>query len=230
MSLTETTINKKELKKIRQDIFKFSQNPKKVNIVAVTKTFSFSAIESAHKNKIYNIGENKIQELEKKTQEKQSLKNLKIHFIGKLQKNKIKKAVKLCDYIHSADSIKTIDRINQQAKKIEKKQKIYLQINTGKDEKKQGFLPKETEEACQTISKYKNISIEGIMTILPQKITEKKTNELYAQTKKIQKKIQRKYFKKCKKLSMGMSADYKAALVCGATEIRIGTKLYGPRK
>ena len=230
MSLRETTINTKELEKIRQDVFKFSQNPQKVNIVAVTKTFSFSAIKSAHKNKIYNIGENKIQELEKKTQKIKGLKNLKTHFIGRLQKNKIKKAVKLCDYIHSADSLKTIQRINQQAKKIEKKQKIYLQINAGEDEKKQGFLPKEIDSACQTALEHHNILIEGIMTILPQQITKEKTKKLYTKTKKIQTKIQKKYFKKCKRLSMGMSADYKEALECGATEIRIGTKLYGSRK
>ena len=227
MFLTQATLNKAELHKIVLNISLKSPHPEKVTIIAVTKTFSHSAIQEAFDNKVYNIGENKIQELENKIKNKIIPEKLKIHFIGKLQSNKAKKAVLFCDYIQTVDSIKLAQKINNYAKKISKKQNIYIQINIGNDSKKQGLLG-ENDDIYSQISLLKNIKVVGLMTILP-KVDKNKTKELFMEMKELQEKIQKEYFKDCKEISMGMSGDYNIALECGATNIRIGTKLYGKR-
>lgn len=230
MSLSKGTINKEELNEIKECIIREAHNPQKTNIIAVTKTFSFTAIESAHKNNIYNVGENKIQEIEKKITNKTIPSKTKIHFIGRLQRNKVKKAVKLCDYIQSVNTIKLLEKINKESKKIQKKQKIYLQINIGKDSTKQGFFKEEVKKLEKNFLKYENIQIKGIMGMLPKNISRKKTMKLYLAIAEIQKKIKKKHIPTCTELSIGMSNDYKLALQAGATQIRIGTKLYGKRK
>ena len=230
MSLYEREINQEALKEIQTNIQKKSPYPEKVIIIAVTKNLSFKSIEQATNNKINHIGENKIQELKEKTTNKEKPKNLKIHFIGHLQTNKAKKAIELCDYIQSVDSTRLAKTINKQAKKLSKIQKIYLQINIGKDSNKQGFHTKDLAAGCQEILHLKNIEVAGIMTILPQNISHQQTKALYLKTKQTQVKVKKKYFSKCNQLSMGMSEDYETALECGATNIRIGTKLYGKRK
>ena len=229
MSLLGGQVNKKQLKKINEEIFKISNVTQKIKIIAVTKNHPFSSILSAYENQIFDIGENKIQELELKIKNQAVPKEISIHFIGRLQTNKVKKAVKLCDYIQSANSFRLIKKINKEAQKINKIQKIYLQVNIGEDEKKQGFKKEEVFKKAKEFLDYKNIKIKGLMTILPKGLSKEQKRDLYSKTYKTQQKIQKQYFKDCLNLSMGMSDDYKEALKEGATEIRIGTKLYGKR-
>ena len=217
-------------KKIGKEIKEFSPFPQKVKIIAVTKTLPYEAIKEAYQEKIYNIGENQVNEAIKKIENKKAFKKGRIHLIGHLQTNKVKKAVKLFDYIQSVDTIKVAKKINIEAKQIKKKQKIYLQINIGEDPKKYGFLKKNIIEACQIIVEMKNIEVKGIMTILPLNTNKEKTTKLYKQTSKICKKIQKEHIQTCIETSMGMSGDYRQAICCGATNLRIGTKLYGKRK
>tara|TARA_B100000965_G_scaffold8180_1_gene6355 strand:+ start:30497 stop:31177 length:681 start_codon:yes stop_codon:yes gene_type:complete len=226
--LTEQ-LNQIELKKILENIKKNSLYPQKVQIIAVTKTLSYEAIKAAYKNNILNVGESKIQEIEKKTQKKEKLKNLKIHLIGHLQRNKAKKAVLLCDYIQSVDSIKIAEKINKEASLINKIQKIYLQINIGEDDQKHGFSVSQIFSKCDQITQMSNLQVVGIMTILPQAISEQKIKKLFLKTKQIKDKIEKTVCTTCTELSMGMSGDYKIALKMGATNIRIGTRLYGKR-
>ena len=228
-ALRPAQINHKALKTIKQDIQNLSPHPNKVKIIAVTKTFTCTAIQEAESFGIYNIGENKIQETEKKLLNKKINKRTNLHFIGTLQSNKIKKAIKIYRVIQSVDSIVKAEKINKAATQINKKQQTYLQINIGKDDKKRGFTKENIYESCKKIKKLKNISINGIMTILPQNIKEKTIKKLYLETKKIQEKILTNHFITCTETSMGMSGDYQIALVCGATYIRIGTRLFGKR-
>ncbi len=225
MSLRDAAVNKKALQEIKKNIKK-----KKIRIIAATKTLSFKAILSAHNNKILNIGESKIQETIQKFKNKTKPKGLTTHLIGHLQTNKTKKAVKFFDYIQSIDTLNLAQKINKEAEKMHKIQKGYLQINIGKDPHKHGFSLQEINSACKQIQQMKNIQIKGIMTILPQGKTETETKKLYLQTKEIQEEIRQTYFKKCINLSMGMSKDYRLAIESGATEIRIGTKLFGKRE
>jgi hypothetical protein len=226
----EALLNKEELKKIFQSIEKQSPYSKRVKIIVVTKKQPYQAIEEAYRAGIKNIGENQIQELENKIKNKKLPIDLKIHLIGHLQTNKTKKAVKMCDYIQTVDSIKIAEKINKEAKKIKKKQKIYLQINIGEDPQKYGFFKKNIMEACQKIVQMENVEVRGIMTILPFSISKEKTTKLYKQTSKTCGLIKEKHIQTCTEISMGMSRDYRRAISCGATNLRIGTKLYGRRK
>ena len=207
---------------------KLAKTISKEKIIAVTKTQPIEAVSLALKNKIYKIGENKIQEAEKKFANFRDRKKIELHLIGDLQTNKVKKAVTLFDTIQTAGRIKTIDKIDKEAGKINKKQKIYLQINISRDPLKKGIKEEEIIKFTNHIKIKKNIILIGIMTILKKGIDNKQTKTYYKQTKKIQEKI-KKTIPTCKQTSMGMSGDYKIALSQGATEIRIGTALFGER-
>ena len=154
---------------------------------------------------------------------------MKLHLIGSLQKNKVRKAVKIYDYIQTVDSIALAKKINKIAQEENKTQKIFLQINIGNLENRRGFLTKEIETAASTINLYKNISIEGVMIIPPLTDNKKKYLNYFKKAKDIQIKIKTK-IKTCKNLSMGMTNDYVDAIKEGATHIRIGTALFGARK
>ena len=151
-----------------------------------------------------------------------------LHLIGHLQKNKVRKAVKIYDYIQTVDSLSLAKKINKIAEEENKVQKIFLQINIGNIENRHGFLTKEIEIAANTINLYKNISIEGVMIIPPLTDNKKKYLNYFKKAKEIQTKIKTK-IKTCTNLSMGMTNDYVDAIREGATHIRIGTALFGSR-
>ena len=219
-------INKKELDNI---ILEIKAQEKKTKIIAVTKTLSIDAVDSAIENNIYTIGENRVDEVEKKYKGYVNRKKIELHLIGHLQSNKTKKAVNLFDVIQTADSEKIIKKIDACAANKNKKQKIFIQINIGKDKNKFGFSEDFYEKVLKKIQHLKNIEITGVMTILPQNLNQKQRKALYSKIKKIQQKIQKKYYPSCLLTSMGMSSDYEDAVSEGSSYIRIGTKLYGKR-
>ena len=227
--LTETEINCKNLKIIQKNIIKHSPHPHKVKITAVTKTFSYAAIVSAENKKIFNIGESKIQETEKKLQGKKLNKNTKIHLIGHLQRNKASLAVKLFDVIESVDSIRLLNKINNQAEKTNKKQQVFLQINITKAPTQTGFKEKEINKAAVEAKKLQNIQMAGIMSIGTNTNNKKTIIKNFIKAKIIQKNIQKKIDKGCTQLSLGMSQDYILALQAGATNLRLGTILFKDR-
>ena len=227
----DSPINIQELEKIKKIITQYSPFLQKTKIIAVTKTKSIEAIKTAIENKLLIIGENQVQEAEKKLKDHDHIKEkIEIHLIGHLQSNKAKKAVSFFDVIQTVDSIKILNKINTQAEKIKKQQKIYLQINIGKDENKYGFSDTEALAVCSKIKEYKNIFLKGIMTILPQGKSKAENKKLFIQTLKLQKEIQKKYVPLCTDTSMGMSGDYTEAIKAGATHIRIGSALFGKRQ
>ena len=227
----DSPINIQELEKIKKTITQHSPFLQKTKIIAVTKTRPVEAIKTAIENKLLIIGENQVQEAEKKLEDYDHIKEkIEIHLIGHLQSNKAKKAVSFFDVIQTVDSIKILNKINTQAEKIKKKQKIYLQINIGKDENKYGFSDTEALAVCSKIKEYKNIFLKGIMTILPQGKSKAENKKLFIQTLKLQKEIQKKYVPLCTDTSMGMSGDYTEAIKAGATHIRIGSALFGKRQ
>ena len=213
----------KILKKI-EEIKTNKTKAKKIHLIAVTKNQPLIKIKSAIENGIYMVGENKVQEAEKKYNKIEE--KIEKHFIGHLQRNKVKKAIKIFDVIQTVDTPKLINKINKIAKELRVTQKIMLQINTGKDEKKYGFETEEIYNYIEEFKKLKNVIIIGIMTIAPKIKDKKKLINIFKTTKEIQKEIQ-KEIKECKYLSMGMSEDYVEAIKAGATHIRIGTAIFG---
>tara|TARA_B100000282_G_C31546657_1_gene405523 strand:- start:1 stop:663 length:663 start_codon:yes stop_codon:yes gene_type:complete len=190
-------------------------------IIAVSKTFSenkiYPLIEYGHND----FGENKVQEaMDKWVEIKKKVKDLNLHMIGKLQKNKVKQAVKIFDYIHSVDSIKLAKKISDEQKKIEKNIKIFIQINIGEENQKSGVNLSDFEKLYDYCKNELKLDVIGLMCIPPNSDNPEK---YFSQMFEIKKKFN------LKDLSMGMSSDYLLAMKYGSTYVRIGSRIFGAR-
>ena len=221
-------VSKTNLDKVLKNIQKYSPHPSKVKIIAVTKGFPYNAIISAISNKIDNIGENRVQEFFNK-KEKVANQKITTHLIGHLQSNKIKQAVQIFNIIQTVDSLNLAKKLNKHLTRINKKKRIFIQINIGKDRNKFGFLPEQVFSQIEEIEKMSNLIISGTMTVLPYLEEAPKTEQLFAKMRTTSNKIKTKISPSCSAISMGMSRDYIYALKQGSTHIRIGTLLYGTR-
>ena len=168
-----------------------------------------------------HFGENKIQEaLEKWPKIKENFPNIKLHMLGKIQSNKVKFLLPLFDYLHSLDSLKIAEKISLEEKKKNKKLKIFIQINIGNETQKSGINIEDLEQFYLTCVNEFNLNIVGLMCLPPSSSDPTKYFKLL---KEISFKIN------LKELSMGMSNDYLDAAKCGATYLRIGSKIFGER-
>ena len=222
-------IKKNTLKEVYKNIGKaLNKRPKdNVTIIAVTKGFSFHAILEAQKKGLCNIGESRVQETEQKQHAIAG--KTTTHFIGRLQRNKVKKAIKLYDVIQTVHSIELAKKINKICLQQKQKQKIYLQINIGLDKNKQGFTSTNIIEAAKKIDDFQGVQICGVMMIPPYQEINDQYRDFHKKTKNIQLELYDKGIKNCTSVSMGMSRDYKIAIEEGATHIRLGTMLFGER-
>ena len=192
-----------------------------LNIIAVSKTFTFDEIEPLINSGHVHYGENKVQEaLEKWGNKKDSFKDLKLHMIGKLQTNKVKYAVSLFDYIHSLDSIKLAEKISIEQKKINRNLKIFIQVNLGNEDQKSGIDKENLKNFYEKCTKEFQLNIIGLMCLPPQDAA---VRPYFSDMEKLNK------FIGLKDLSIGMSSDYLDAIDCGATFVRIGSKIFGNR-
>ena len=207
------------LLRIKEEInLKESLNTK---IIAVTKTFTEENVLPLVKFGHVDFGENKVQEaLSKWTKIKDDYKKVKLHMIGKLQTNKVKTAVKIFDYIHSVDSYKLAKKISIEQKKINKDLKLFIQINIGSENQKNGIEINEVENFLKICTKDLNLCIIGIMCIPP---NDSETEKYFSEMFEIKKKLS------LDDLSMGMSNDYMSAIKFGSTFVRIGSKIFGQR-
>ena len=189
-------------------------------IIAVSKTFRIEKILPLIEHGHRDFGENKVQEaLDKWYEIKQKRPDIKIHLIGKLQTNKVKFAVKLFDFIHSVDSRKLAKKISEEQSKINKKIKIFIQVNIGDENQKSGIDKNSLNELisyCKDI----NLNVIGLMCIPP-------LNDDPSKYFKEMKELNRKYG--FNELSMGMSSDYLKAIEYEASFVRIGSNIFGLR-
>ena len=217
------TITQK-LKKLQASL---PQN-KKIKLVVVTKTRASKEIEEAISAGAVSIGENKVQEAEKKFPNINNLKNVEKRLIGNLQSNKTNKAVKLFDVIDTVDTEKIAKKISNAAKKINKIQRVLVQINSSGEKAKAGFLLGEKDK-IQRCAENKNIKIEGLMTMGPNTKNKKEIEKAFKKTKELFDSLNKSEFLEMKTLSMGMSGDYQIAIQQGSTDIRLGTAIFGER-
>ena len=215
--------------RIQNAAFKSGRNPSNITIISVTKSFPPGIWDIALQHHLSIIGESRIQEAEKKNKKFTNRKKIELHLIGHLQSNKARKAIQLFDVIQTVDSLKLANRINIISNQEEKKQKIFLQVNTGGDLNKHGFSQQEIVRAANEIAEMKNISLIGIMTIPPNNISVENLQSIYKVTRKIRDTVQKSIEICCNNLSMGMSNDYEIAIAEGATHIRLGKALFGER-
>jgi len=200
-----------------------------ITVIAVTKAFPVSLMNSAYEAGFSVLGESRVQETEKKLPKFKYLEQSELHLIGHLQSNKVKKAVEIYDVIQSVDSIKIAGKINRIAAFAGKNQKVFLQVNTGDDPAKYGFLKDDALAALSTIIELENISLLGIMVVAPLTNDEKNLRKVFSETRMLRDKIRDKFCPTCKMLSMGMSGDFSIAIEEGATHVRIGSALFGER-
>ncbi len=202
---------------INKELIAINSNTK---IIAVSKTFSIDHIRPAIEHGHIHFGENKVQEaVEKWTKVKEKNNSLKLHLIGKLQTNKVKFCLPLFDFIHSLDSIKLADKIANEQIKKNFKPKIFIQINIGNEDQKNGVSLNEFEVFFEKTKDF-NLDVIGLMCIPPFV----KDTEIY-----FKKMVQIKDKTNLKELSMGMSNDYIEAAKNSATYVRIGSKIFGAR-
>ena len=189
-------------------------------IIAVSKTFKIDKILPLIEYGHNNFGENKVQEaIEKWTEIKKINSKIKLHMIGKLQTNKVKFAVKLFDYIHSVDNEKLAKKIAEEQNKINKKIKIFLQVNIGDEKQKSGINVKELNHLV-TYCKEIGLDLLGLMCIPPINID---PENYFSEMKRLNQALG------FTELSMGMSSDYLKAAIYESTYIRVGSSIFGQR-
>ena len=196
--------------------------------MVVTKTRTPKEIKEAISAGALSIGENRVQEAEKKFSNIINLKNIEKRLIGNLQSNKVNKAVSLFDVIDTVDTEKIAKKISNAAKKINKIQRVLVQINSSGEKAKSGFMLGEKDK-IQKCAENKNIKIEGLMTMGPNTKNKKEIERAFKKTKELFDFLNKSDNLEMKTLSMGMSGDYKVAIEQGSTDIRVGSAIFGPR-
>ena len=203
------------------EIINRKQLKTKPEIVVVSKTFPLENIMPLLEYGHIHYGENKIQEADDKWSEiKKNYKNLQLHMVGKLQTNKVKKALVLFDYIHSLDNKKLAVKLSQYQKELDKKVKLFIQVNVGNENQKSGIPSEELNDFFNYCSKDLSLNIIGLMCLPPMNSNSGdyfKILKLHADKLNL------------KELSMGMSSDFQDAILNGATFLRLGSIILGER-
>ena len=189
-------------------------------IIAVSKTFKIDKISPLIDHGHIDFGENKVQEaIEKWTEIKKINSKIKLHMIGKLQTNKVKFAIKLFDYIHSVDSEKLAKKIADEQTKINKKIKIFLQVNIGDESQKSGINKKEVKQLASYCNEI-GLDLVGLMCIPPANIN---PENYFDEMNRLNKDLG------FTELSMGMSSDFLLATKYLSTYLRVGSSIFGQR-
>lgn len=227
-------IIKENYKEILDNIKKYSKNPEKVRVVAASKYVDFEDIKILADSGIKICGENRVQALRDK-REALSLENkencVTWHFIGNLQKNKIKYIIDYIDLIQSIHSFSLLEELNKRAIKANRVVDVLLEVNISGEESKHGFSTEDVINLADQIKELKNIKVKGLMTMAPFTDNEEVVRSVFKGLRIAKDKLNDLYFDgELVELSMGMSNDYKIALEEGATIIRVGSKLFETRR
>jgi len=199
-----------------------TQNDIPAQIVCVSKTFPLSKLLPLVNFGHYHFGENKVQEAEEKWSElKKSNENLKLHMVGRLQTNKVKKAVQIFDFIHSVDSQKLADNLKKREEEINRKLSYFIQINLGNESQKGGVKREEAESFVIYCKNELKINVIGLMAIPPYN---EKPEKYFSEISVLNSSLNLEH------LSLGMSNDYNLAIKYKSTFVRIGSAILGERK
>lgn len=198
--------------------------PQNITLIAVSKKKPVEFIEEAYNSGHRDFGENYVQDAIPKIIKLKHLKDIKWHFIGHLQSNKIKRAVQYFDMIQSIDSKKLANKLNNACADQNKKMRVLIEVNIGSEENKSGVSKEKLLELLDFIKSLNNIKLMGLMCIPP---FDENPIPYFGEMKNIYNEYKQKY--KLTTLSMGMSDDYKEAIENGANMIRVGRRIFGER-
>ncbi|MBN1176864.1 MAG: YggS family pyridoxal phosphate-dependent enzyme [Dehalococcoidales bacterium] len=203
--------------------------PAGVQLLAAAKTRDPREILEAVDAGVRTVGENYVQEAEKAFQAVGS--KVEWHFIGHLQKNKVKKAVEIFDMIETVDSVELAAEIDKRCAAAGKTMPVLIEVNSGREAQKAGVYPEDVERLIQGIATFKNIRVVGLMTMGPLGGQPEDSRPCFKETKKVFERIRESDLPdvEMKYLSMGMTDSYKIALEEGANIVRIGSRIFGER-
>ena len=214
--------------RISKKCLESSRDPGEIKIIAVSKNFGINEINSAFNEGLRDFGENRAQELIPKFEELGN--KINWHFIGHLQRNKVRFAVKAAEYIHSVDSLLIASEINRLAGMNDKVQKILLQMKTSDEETKSGIeYESELLDIAGYCREFKNVDLVGLMTIAPFTDDIEKIKSSFRYLRNLRNELNEKGFSGINELSMGMTLDFETAIEEGATMLRIGSAIFGER-
>lgn len=214
---------------IAENIQKFkAEIPEEVTLVAISKTKPENDILEAYDAGQRNFGENKIQEMTEKWEKLP--KDIKWHMVGHVQRNKVKYMAEYVDLIHAVDSLKLLKEIDKQAKKYDRVISCLLQIKIAEEDTKYGIDVEEAESILQSdsYSKMTHVKVVGLMGMATFTEKEEKIKQEFSFLKTTFEKLKSQY-NSFSTLSMGMSGDYRIAIDCGSTMIRVGSSIFGER-
>jgi pyridoxal phosphate enzyme (YggS family) len=196
--------------------------PDEVVIVAVSKTFPATLVAEACRSGLTDIGENRVQEAAGKIPQMEALgSHPRWHLVGHLQTNKVKTALGLFDIIHSVDSLRLAEAISRQA---ETPAPVLLEVNVGGEASKFGFTPAEAGRAAKQMARLPGLSVQGLMTVAPLSADPEEVRPVFRELRHLRDALGLRH------LSMGMTDDFEVAIEEGATMVRIGRAIFGPRE
>ena len=206
------------------------RDPKEISLCAATKMNDAENVRLAISGGVDCCGENRVQELVKK-QAENAYDGAPVHFIGHLQTNKVKQVVGKVDLIQSVDSLRLLEAIQQEAAKQNITQNILLEVNIGNEASKSGFSLSQIHTVCEKMNEYPNICMKGLMAIPPICQNSGENRKFFQEMYNLSVDITAKKYDNVwvDILSMGMSDDFRDAIACGSTMIRVGTAIFGPR-
>ncbi len=206
---------------------KAGRSTSEIGLIAVSKSQSAEAVREAFDAGQLVFGENRAQELIAKVPLLPS--STHWHFIGHLQKNKVRKVLPLVDLIHGVDSVELASDIDRIAAELGLFPRILLEVNVASETSKFGFTPEAARREAPRLLSFPRVQLEGLMTIAPIVDTADKARPFFAQLRRLRDRIASENRVDLPTLSMGMSGDFEAAIKEGATLVRVGTAIFGPR-
>jgi PLP dependent protein len=212
--------------RISQAIQKSGRDPDSVRLIAVSKQVDIAQIEEARTAGAVIFGENKVQDAVPKV-DQIGTDGISWHFIGHLQKNKVKFLDERFDLIHSVDSLELAEKIAKQCQSENRVQRVLLQVNVAGETAKFGMEPGELEKQLMAFSSLKGIQVEGLMTIPPYDPDPENSRRHFSRLRELRDQCEKRL--SLPELSMGMSNDFEVAIEEGATLVRVGTAIFGAR-
>lgn len=198
-----------------------------VELIAVSKTFSSDDIREAVRSGQVHFGESKLQEAEPKIAELPG--SLQWHFIGRVQRNKVRKLLNLFDVIHAVDSLRLASYANEVARELGLFPTVFLQVNIGRELSKGGFEWDELHDAMDQILKLDRLGITGLMCIPPPVADPESARVWFSKLRETRDDLELEFGVRLPSLSMGMSGDFEVAIEEGSTHVRVGSAIFGKR-
>jgi pyridoxal phosphate enzyme (YggS family) len=212
---------------ITQAAAKAGRDVKDVELVAITKTHPAEKVREAVEAGQTLFGESRVQEARAKIPELSS--NIRWHFVGHLQKNKVRQALPLFEMIHSVDSLALAQDVNRIAEEEGLYRRVLLEVNVAGEGSKFGFAPDKLREQMEALLALPRLSIEGLMCVPPLTVESEGSRKFFVEVRELRDSLEKEFNMKLPQLSMGMTQDFLIGIEEGATLVRVGTAIFGER-